>query len=78
MVAAIDGAATPDKEAALFEMARKTWGDKVNVEVVRKDGKHTLSATLPTPSAPPPASPAPPTPPTAPPPAPSAPSPHGK
>ncbi len=46
MVTAIDGVATPDKEATLFEMARKGWGDTVAVEVVRKEGKKTLSALL--------------------------------
>jgi hypothetical protein len=53
-VAAIDGTATPDKETTLLEMSRKAWGDKVTIEVVRKEkeggqekeSKKSLTATL--------------------------------
>jgi uncharacterized iron-regulated protein len=55
-VAAIDGAATPDKESALLEMARKSWGDTVGIEVIRKEGdkegRKSLTTVLERPGAP--------------------------
>jgi uncharacterized iron-regulated protein len=34
-VTAVDGVATPDKEAALLELARRRWGDRVQLAVAR-------------------------------------------
>ena len=73
-VTAIDGTATPDKEAALYEMSRKSWGDQVTIDVLRKDAKQSLTAPLV--RTPPPGTPgAPPT--TGAPPTPNAPPGHG-
>ncbi len=58
-VSAIDGQATPDKEAALIELGKKAWGDRVNVEVVRQGAKQIMSALLERAPAPPAVGPAP-------------------
>jgi uncharacterized iron-regulated protein len=59
-VSAIDGQATPDKESALIELGKKAWGDRVNVEVVRKGAKLVLPAVLEREPAPPAIGPLPP------------------
>ena len=51
-ITAIDGTPTPDKEAALLELARKSWGDQLTLEVLRKDTKQSLTATLTRPTPP--------------------------
>ena len=46
VVTTIDGVAIGDKESALFEIGKKTWGDRVAIELLRKGAKVSVSAEL--------------------------------